>query len=83
MIQLFRYLIETTDHLGNHTQAEINVLARDEEEAHEEITEYFALHEEIKSWCVANILEVAPVAEDSQHARDYGDKGAHSYISWL
>jgi len=59
----------------------MTVIATDEREAHDEVAEYFSMHDEIESWSITKTFEVATLAVDSPFARDYADKGAHSYIS--
>ncbi len=81
MPQSFHFLIETTDCLGHHPTIEMTVIAADEQEALDEVAEYFSMHDEIESWSIAKTLEVATLTADSPFARDYDDKGAHSYIS--
>jgi hypothetical protein len=81
MPQSFHYLIETTDCLGKHPRFEMTVIAADEQEARDEVAEYFSVHDEIESWSIAKTVEVSTLAADSPFARDYADKGAHSYIS--
>lgn len=81
MPQSFHFLIETTDCLGHHPKVEMTVIASDEREARDEVAEYFSMHDETESWSITQTLEVSTLAEDSPSARDYSDKGAHSYIS--
>ncbi|MBI5775279.1 MAG: hypothetical protein HZA89_16275 [Verrucomicrobia bacterium] len=81
MPQLFHLMIETTDCLGRHPKFETTVIAADEQEARDELAEYFSMHDEIESWRIAQTIEVSAVPADSPFARDYTDKGAHSYIT--
>jgi len=81
MPQSFHYLIHTTDCLGHHPKVEMVVIAENEQEAREEVAEYFHMHDEIESWTIADTLEVSQLAPDDPFAQEYADKGAHSYIS--
>jgi hypothetical protein len=81
MPQSFHFLIETTDCLGKHPKFEMTVIAADEQEARDEVAEYFSMHDEIETWSIASTVEVSTLTEDSPFAQDYADKGAHSYIS--
>ena len=82
MPQSFHLFVDATDCLGKHPRIEMTVIAADEQEAREEVAEYFSMHEEIDSWKISEIRDVSSVSEESPHARDYSQKGAHSYISW-
>lgn len=81
MPQLFHLMIEMTDCLGHPLKFEATVIAADEQEARSELEEYFSMHDEIESWCIAHIIEASAVPADSPIVRDYADRGAHSYIA--
>ena len=81
MPKFFHYLITATDELGNHSKFEMKIVARDEGEAREEISQYFKHHQEIESWCIGRTVEVYELEEASPFVSDYHEKGPHSHIS--
>ena len=83
MARSFHYKIEATDDRGIARTREFTVIARDEDEAREELEAVFATHEVIESWRIAEVLAVEELGATDAFAMDYAAKGAHSYYESL
>lgn len=83
MARSFHYKVEATDDRGISRTREFIVIARDEREAHDELTAVFAHHELIESWRIAETLGIEDLSADNAFSKDYALKGAHSHFESL
>jgi len=76
----FHYIVQTEDDLKCRAEKEIIVIATDAPEALEELKSYFSMHGEIVEWSIKETVKETKLDAGSPFAKDYSDKGAHSYI---
>lgn len=76
----FQYKVEATDNRGILRTLDFIVVAQDEREAHDELAAVFDAQEVIESWRIAESLDVIVLPADDAFAKDYAEKGAHSYF---